>query len=82
MAMKPTTHYTSWIAVICLVQMVLISILMEMPIANYHIVGDTTSGWNLGVDYDTWVAAKTFYVGDNLSEFISIPFSPPSLTFF
>ena len=34
--------------------------------ATDHTVGGSTNRWDLGVDYDTWASANTFYVGDNL----------------
>ncbi|RDY01656.1 Uclacyanin-3, partial [Mucuna pruriens] len=37
---------------------------------NYN-VGDS-SGWNLGVDYSTWSAGKTFHVGDTVCKSLQL----------
>jgi hypothetical protein len=41
--------------------------------AKDYTVGDS-SGWTSGVDYTTWASGKTFAVGDNLGEYILLPF--------
>lgn len=37
----------------------------EVLRAENHTVGGS-SGWNQGINYDTWAAGETFTVGDNL----------------
>ncbi|XP_031503142.1 uclacyanin-2-like [Nymphaea colorata] len=49
-----------------LVKLVALAFLLIVPIsATDYTVGDA-SGWTLGVDYNNWVAGKTFKVGDRL----------------
>lgn len=49
---------------------------LKVSHAAVHKVGDS-AGWTTigGVDYKKWAAAKTFHVGDVISEFLS-QFSP------
>ncbi|CAN6486744.1 unnamed protein product [Victoria cruziana] len=49
-----------------LAKLVVLAFLLVVPIyATDYTVGDS-SGWALGVDYNSWSAGKTFKVGDRL----------------